>query len=71
MEKWDSAVFQNMHLGGRDALCVVPPTLWKSAECCSDHGIVAFCVRRSVSGSRFFLKTRWEQIVAAASSVHI
>ena len=28
-------------------------------------------VRRSVSGSRFILKTRWEQIVAATSSVHI
>ena len=72
---WDSAVFHNMHLGGRDALCVVPSTWWKSAECFSVHGIsqervrgfmscrslqtcvfVAICVRRSVSGSRFFLK---------------
>ena len=49
METWDSAVFHNMPLGGRDALCVVPSTWWKSAECCSDHGISQERVRGFMS----------------------
>ena len=59
METRDTAVFHTMHFGERDALCVVPSTWWKSAECFSDHGISHLC---DVSG-----KSTWFYVVSFAS----